>query len=197
MLEWNVDYRFQFNPFYPVDLRLVFAIPTNQKTVYMSLDIEEKFTTFVLLLDTQKFIRAWRVSQDDGYFKGYNTGDPELWRKDRKFHYAEQGFSLGLVNPVPLADISATGRFPNCNISFVDGVTRTIWLLANQAEYFPVSVRNLDEAYAFQQIAGRENCAVYPCEGIYYVWFQQHQHLLPTIPGQTDPNDLHTADNPK
>ena len=39
MLEWNVDYRFQFNPFYPVDLRLVFAIPTNQKTVYMSLDI--------------------------------------------------------------------------------------------------------------------------------------------------------------
>ena len=103
MLEWNVDYHFRFNPFYPTNLKLIFTVPISRRVVYMSLNIE-------------------------------------------------------------------------------DNVTRTIWLLANGAQYFPVAVGSVDEAYTFRQIAGRENCAVYPCEGIYHAWLQQSGHLLPTIP---------------
>ena len=183
MLEWNVDYHFRFNPFYPTNLKLIFTVPISSRVVYISLNIENNFDKFIVLLDTQKFIHAWSVSADDDRFKGYNTGTPDIWRKDYKFHHAETGFNQGIGNPVPIADsIRATGRYPNCNIYFEDNVTRTIWLLANQAQYFPIAVGSIDEAHAFQKIAGRENCAVYPCEGIYHAWLQQSGHLLPTLP---------------
>ena len=51
---------------------------------------------------------------------------------------------MGIDNPVPLAILSADKYFPN--ISFIDGITRTIWLMANRAQYFPVFAYNKESA---------------------------------------------------
>jgi hypothetical protein len=49
--------------------------------------------------------------------------------------------TIGKANPVPLAELGS-GKQPGCTISFTNGITRSIWLLANEARFFPVLVRN-------------------------------------------------------
>lgn len=183
-LEWNVNYEFVFNKFYPVDLRLVFEIPIfDGSFVYMRHLLIADTESYIVLLDTQKFIRAWRQSTDDYRFPGYHLGNEALWRRDRKFHEAENGFKHGKRNPVPVGtEIYCSGRSPHCQFGFIDGVTRTIWLLANNATYFPVVARNKENADAFQRNAGRDCCAIYPCEGLHDQWFQENVHLLPQAP---------------
>lgn len=82
-----------------------------------------------------------------------STRECKTWRKDYKFQYAEEGFSHGITNPVPLAQVNyeSTGGVQNYwskltkktqqgHLSFTNGITRTIWLLAHGAKYFPVEV---------------------------------------------------------
>ena len=61
-------------------------------------------------------------------------------------------------------------------LGFSDSITRTIWLLAHDAEYLPVATRTLQKAQALQQVAGRENCNIIFCGEILTTYFQTLPH---------------------
>ena len=109
----------------------------------------------VVMVDARKFLRLWRA-QADGLHREIARGNPDMWRQDRKFTSAAEGFSYGLANPVPLAQVEYAevtqtsvsykflrfGRHEQTryvrSVSFIDGITRTIWLLSHGCEAFPV-----------------------------------------------------------
>ncbi|MCW8348708.1 hypothetical protein MD535_22220 [Vibrio sp. ZSDZ65] len=69
-----------------------------------------------------------------------------------KFHYAEKGFSFGVENPVPLANMTTNKDYPS--VGFINGITRTIWLLANGAQYFPAFVFDKEVANKLHRFFG-------------------------------------------
>jgi len=108
---------------------------------------------FVVHVDAANLYRAWRASAE-------REGLPHpvsrrQMRRDRKFHLAVESFLAGAGSPVPLAYVTArvdcSGRTA---VSFVDGVTRTYWLLANGAASFPVWTPTREEAGLLHQVAG-------------------------------------------
>ena len=121
----------------------------------------------VLVVDAQKFLKLWRNTTCDAH-KTVARGVPETWRNDYKFHWAAKGFSEGASNPVPLAsinyEVSSRGLLsslmdgggmsrPLRVINFNDGITRTIWLLSNGADSFPIEVSS-GSADSLRQLAG-------------------------------------------
>lgn len=110
-----------------------------------------------IVVDSKKFLELWKNDPKQSE-KHLAFGNESTWRKDYKFHLAEQGFSSGELNPVPLAYVhcylcdehgsfnnkplnkligrSIADKKPYC--AFTNGITRTIWLLANGAKCFPV-----------------------------------------------------------
>lgn len=127
----------------------------------------------VVEVDAARFLALWR--QPLSSHSDIASGNPASWQSDYKYHWAEDGFASGADNPVPLAVVSC-GRATSDIIEtrphlwffkkkvviaqkgtpwlgFTDGITRTIWLLANGAPVFPVECA-LDEAEALQQLAG-------------------------------------------
>lgn len=183
-LEWDINYEFSFNTYYPINLQIIFEIPIKEgRQVYMQHSLEFDSKGFIIILDTKKFIKIWRKSKNDSRIPNYHIGDEKLWRTDYKFHSAEQGFEDGKKNPVPVtAGIDCIGKFPNCNVSFNDGVTRTIWLLANGAEYFPIVVPDMDSAIIFQSNAGKDSCPIYSSTWLYEQWLDENENLLPITP---------------
>lgn len=173
-LNWDINYEFKSQ--YPGSLSLMFEIPIKgNRNVYMSCCLYTPSDTFLVILDTQRFIQAWYMSEDDDRFPGLHQGTERLWRADKKFHYAEDGFNEDKINPVPVADsISCEKIDSQLNITFGDGVTRTIWLLANHAEYMPLLVESVSQAELFSFFSGRESCAIYPIQGLYEHWVAEH-----------------------
>lgn len=149
----------------------------------MQYNLISEATHWLVILDTQKFIQAWRTSQNDERFSNYHLGDEQLWRTDSKFHDVEQAFNRGIGNPVHIAtEISCDGDGCNFNINFSNNFTRTIWMLANQAQYIPIATRYCDVAQNFQKNVGRDGCAIYARADLYAQWWQQNQHLFPQMP---------------
>ena len=92
----------------------------------------------VIIINSKKFLELWKNDPRNSE-SHLALGNETTWRNDYKFHRAEKGFSFGISNPVPLAYVHcyfSDVQIPYC--SFTDGITRTIWLLANGAECFPV-----------------------------------------------------------
>jgi hypothetical protein len=126
---------------------LVFSVAIASGTpVYMS--VEPEAFSFeehaVVLVGADRFLAMWRADPHGIHAHDAN-GNPESWRDHRKFQLAAAGFSHGLPNPVPLAQVfcemgsdAKSGERPICYVSFSNGITRTIWLLANGATTFPV-----------------------------------------------------------
>ncbi|CDY78648.1 hypothetical protein BGLT_04953 [Caballeronia glathei] len=128
----------------------------------------------VVEVDTGRLFALWRA-EPNGLHAAQAHGHERTWRRDDKFQHAEEGFQGGKDNPVPLADISCQigrrrhpiiqkkwllfertvgwneHRFPY--VAFTNGVTRTIWLAANGAKYFPVEC-HVREADRLQELAG-------------------------------------------
>lgn len=138
----------------------VFHVPVIAKMVYMEqrLYSTDDDAYFVILVDRHRFESVW--------FKCGSTVVPELargnennWRNDYKFHYAEQAFNIGIENPVPLAKLKANDSYPS--ISFIDGITRTICLMANGAKYFPVFTYDRNSAINLHNYIGMKNSKVY------------------------------------
>jgi hypothetical protein len=115
----------------------------------------------VVIVDSSKLIDLWRCVQSNDEALLAN-GNEAVWRRDKKFGNAEKVFSHGIKSPVWLANVvckTETRRYPVYEkkyfflekyvgfserdvtyISFNDGITRTIWLLANGARAFPIEV---------------------------------------------------------
>lgn len=153
---WNIPFQFSVNEYR--EPFIVFPIPLPNQTVFMSHNLSKKQDCYMVIADTAKFINIWRLSTNDDRFPNYHVGDRKLWRADYKFGDAERGFSLGIENPVPIAtNISYDFYNHRREIIFNNDFTRTIWLLANDAKYFPVVIANLDAAKAFQKDMGFGN----------------------------------------
>ena len=129
----------------------------DRKPVFMSVAETpyENENRGVVMVDARKFLRLWRA-QPDGLHQEIAQGNPETWRQDRKFTAAAEGFSEDFANPVPLPEVEYTeakqtavsykflrfGRQEQTryvrSVSFINGITRTIWLLSHGCSAFPV-----------------------------------------------------------
>lgn len=141
----------------------IYSIWTVKKdTVYMRVDRTNYCNDkrAVVVVDSSKLLSCWRAyphSREPVAFM-----DEVGWRKDYKFGHAEGGFARGIENPVPLARI---GVYPpvdtngTASVAFSNGITRTIWLLANGAPAFPIEC-STDEASALHTAAGLKGVSV-------------------------------------
>ncbi|AIJ31174.1 MULTISPECIES: plasmid fertility inhibition factor family protein [Pasteurellaceae] len=166
-------------PEYTLQNHLLFELSTKdnckvymQHPIYHSSSDEVKKIVFVQ--DT-KFLAMWKNAP---YLQDIHlsSGSEREWRNDNKFHHAERAFRIGRTNPVPLADVSCTEYIKSTPIyeksflwfkklvgyseeqvtwcSFINGITRTIWLLANGVKQFPVYVYNEKNAILLAKHAG-------------------------------------------
>ncbi|WP_110954736.1 plasmid fertility inhibition factor family protein [Anaerosinus massiliensis] len=148
----------------------VFRIPTDYGEMFMRIERSNDLNDerFIVEVDAQRFLSLWRNTTDRNHSEIAN-GNISTWKKDRKFPEAEDGFSHGEINPVPLAEVSvffSGGKKPCINVC--NGVTRTIYLLTANAEKFPVECRGIDQAKLLQKFAGLPNRA-----------FKSVQELIP------------------
>lgn len=126
----------------------------------------------VIVVDVDRFRRCWARCRN-GEQRTLATASETRLRADRKFGDAAQGFSWGIDNPVPMAEVlvTAPALVPKpwlafwsradrdavdgdaAALCFDDGVTRTIWLIAEGARCFPVvcSEKDLDDV---ERLAG-------------------------------------------
>ena len=141
----------------------------NDSRVYMRL-LDTNYSRedqFVVIVESNRFLQLWRNS-DYGAHKDVAHGNPESWQRDYKFKDAEEGFSKGIVNPVPLADVSCyldtrqtffRGVQKKWCVGFTNGITRTIYLLTHGAKSFPVLCRGEEEAHNLHSHAGAKDCS--------------------------------------
>ncbi|WP_104026903.1 plasmid fertility inhibition factor family protein [Vibrio jasicida] len=128
----------------------VFYIKAEDKQFYMSETLTvDNVDTHIVLVDRHRFESAWFK---DGEHSHLSRGSINSWRNDHKFNDMKHVFDGGIENPVPLALMRAEEQ-PK-SVGFTDGVTRTIWLIANGAKYFPVKVYGAKAAYRLHQRIG-------------------------------------------
>lgn len=110
---------------------------------------------FFVHLDAEAFYRAWL--QSSPALRGRRSCDCVIraaMPNDYKYRHAVAGFSHGVENPVPLAEVGAHQAGRRLHIGFINGVTRTFWLLANRCPAFPAKVYGEDSARLLNQVAG-------------------------------------------
>lgn len=171
-LDWDIKYEFILNNGSPVEPILIFEIPVKNRKVYMFLPFHDYpyHSGYILLLDTTLFLNVWRMSKNDEDYPNYHLGNEIAWRKDRKFQNTEFLFNQGRKSPVPV--ISGLAFDEDKGIVFSDSLTRTIWLLANGAEYLPVFGKTRQQAMLLQQAAGKTGCSIYACHDFLTHHFQ-------------------------
>ncbi len=142
----------------------------DDKKVYMSFTEYQKES--LVLVDTKKFLELWKK---DNKHTDLSHGDAKVWESDYKYSEAADGFSHGLENPVPLANVSIESFIKSTpiytrvffffkNIAYYqkekveylaigNGITRTIWLLNNGAKCFPVLDYNITSRDRLKELA--------------------------------------------
>lgn len=136
------------------DLQIVFTVPLPKiEPVFMSTKISEYGfeNSGIVIVDAQKFLRLWRA-HPRGIQRDLANGNPETWPRDDKFSFAVDGFFEGRNNPVPLAEV----RYENEDaefVTFINGITRTIWLLTHGCAAFPVRCSASDSRELFMSAA--------------------------------------------
>lgn len=80
-----------------------YGVSIAKKTVYMAAHRTNYLNEerAIVIVDREKFLDLWKATDHEG---PHPFGNPESWRKDYKFHDAEDGFSHGSKNPVPLSN---------------------------------------------------------------------------------------------
>ncbi|TPW37869.1 hypothetical protein FKD06_25475 [Serratia sp. SRS-8-S-2018] len=151
-----------------------FKIPLRQgEFAYMEQAISDTSEHYIVVADRDKLLSAWR-NTPNSIVPELSRGDEAAWRRDRKFHEAERCFSIGAGNPVPLA--TPTCRFilerglPVPALDFVDGITRTIWLLANGADRLPVHAYNHHDALLLQRGIGHRAASPVSVKTLFFLY---------------------------
>ncbi len=136
----------------------IFRVNTNLRgTVFMRVDDSNYGTDsrWVVFVDAAKFLAAWCATP--GERANLAREGPSGWREDYKFDSAEEGFSKGRANPVPLAlpTVWPLTEGGPLTVDFTNGITRTIWLLAAGAQAFPVECQSniVDNLHSLAGIA--------------------------------------------
>lgn len=102
--------------------------------------VDDEF--YLVHVDALRFYQYWlnsSIAHVDKH-RSINCLVKKLMHTDYKYHRAVIGFSKGSSNPVPVAQVSAENKNGTPYLGFVNGVTRSFWLLANEAKSFPVEV---------------------------------------------------------
>lgn len=137
--------------------RLLWCLPVPGKPdAYMRLDAgQADHDRFVVPVNAVAFNRLWLA----GGLNSPERPDGCLLRKDMtsdsKYRHAVAGFAAGKESPVPLASVVLDhGRNGRQTVGFNDGVTRSLWLLANNVAAFPVVIAGEDAAKRLAKAAG-------------------------------------------
>jgi hypothetical protein len=112
----------------------------------------------VVEVDAVRFLKVWRHPRSSHSDVAHRTVTG--WRQDSKYASIDDAFQRSEVCPLPLPELGLSSRTEPC-IGFTDGVTRTLWLLANGARAFPV-ICSLPEAAAIYMMAGTPTSRVLP-----------------------------------
>lgn len=157
--------------------RISFQVDTQEiGSVFMGLtriDPETDQSRAIVLVDATRLLELWR-NDPSGKHADIALGNPQAWKSDYKYDQAAEGFSRGENDPVPLAKVRCRIE-KNINrkakrhylfrrekdaphhlipyVSFIDGVAKTIWLMANGAKHFPVEC-HIEDAQALSRHAG-------------------------------------------
>lgn len=135
-------------------LSAIYSVDIASGQVYMrvALSVGDMDSSSVVIADADRFSAAWADKEA--------KGGPASWVRDYKLPNAARGFSLGQSNPVPLAQIGSCGEvidgrrphwrglfkrpqvIPLYELTMVNGITRTMWLLVNGARSFPIKCPN-------------------------------------------------------
>ena len=137
----------------------------NNQIRYMSIQKSpsENENRAIVVVDAEKFLELWKKEPNSIHYE-ISHGNPETWRKDKKYPYAESDFSQGENSPVLLAEVSFSSSTP-AHIGFTDGITKTIWLLSNGCREFPVECM-LSYACGLYKAAGAEGTCLNTVDGI-------------------------------
>lgn len=132
----------------------------NGNVCYMSNHFTAVDNEFYLVhVDALRFYQYWLSSSivELDKHRSINCPVKRLMHKDYKYHWAVAGFSKGRSNPVPVAQVYAENNKGAPYLGFVNGVTRSLWLLANEATSFPVEVYGEKPAKNLFNVAGIGN----------------------------------------
>ena len=114
-------------------------------------------TLFVVPVDAAAFYRTWLAATLRNPERPDGCRLVSEMPEDYKYRHAVEGFSHGEKNPVPLARVGVLTEDGAVDVRFTDGVTRSYWLLANDATAFPVVVSGREAAMALAKAAGVES----------------------------------------
>ncbi|HIF9170109.1 TPA: plasmid fertility inhibition factor family protein [Photobacterium damselae] len=112
---------------------------------------------FIVFVDSARFESVWfKCAGEYSPHLHLARGTKQHRMDDDKFGNADDAFLLSKDSPVKLAFLSVNSyQIPN--ISFTDGVTRTVWLLAHGASCFPIYVYREKDAQHVHQFVGLRN----------------------------------------
>jgi len=126
-------------------ISFVYKIYLEHSFVYMRVDKTPYYNSerYIVIVDSNKFYKEWT-----GKTVGHCVIDDD-W-EFRKYEDAKVGFSKGIIDPVPVAQIGYSDV-----VSFTDGITRTKLLIRNGALCFPVecsrkSAKNLYKKLSYK-----------------------------------------------
>jgi hypothetical protein len=105
---------------------------------------------FVVFVSASKFYAVWWALRE---FDRRGICEFEQMPKNRKYGCQDDIWARSDERPVPLADVSYHEGY---GIGFIDGITRTLWLLYNGASSFPVKVHGVKAAHAMHSAIGDE-----------------------------------------
>ncbi len=128
---------------------MTFDIPLEDgRIVHMYCDFSypSKYYDFVWV-DAQKFRKIWGDKE--------NHQDETQWKAWKYYPEAERAFSNSKQYPVPLAKAGTPFDPKDNKMHFVDGTTRTTWLLINGAKSFPIAC-SPEDVPIFKSLAGAE-----------------------------------------
>lgn len=104
----------------------------------------------LVFIEVETLKKYWARNIYEEYSKYANASEQAL-RQDYKFHYAEEGFSRGEEDPVPVAEISLLNHTELPSIGFRNGITRTTWLMANGYKIIPFKVASATRDFLLEK----------------------------------------------
>ena len=124
------------------DNTIVIKLTNNEnKEVFMQYSYSPRINSQLIVIEVKTFKKYWGRNKYDEWSKYASESEYEL-RQDYKFEYAERGFYHGDKDPVPIAEISLLNNTTETCIGIIEGITRTIWLIASGYKLIPFEIRH-------------------------------------------------------
>lgn len=125
------------------------------KPVFLTLrDGEWGNDTHIVTVNARRFYAIWLRRALAWDRQSQAPPLPDKIPADRKYRFAQQGFAASAKSPVPLSKVHIFHTKWGDSFSFTDGITRTLWLIANEAPVFPISTESSKDACLISAMAG-------------------------------------------